>query len=102
MNNSDWMCDSPYYSGPQHRGHRRCVRARRRIEAELRQANVAPEKTKRHRQGLDTSGASGRARGSLVPDVPSPASVQRDRAARQRIREKKRSQRPSVDMSSNE
>jgi len=102
MSNSDWMCDSPYYSGPQHRGHRRCVRARRRIEAELRQANVAPEKTKRRRKGLDTAGTSGRTRGSVVQGVPSPASLQRQGKTRQRIRTEERSQRPPVDMPSNQ
>lgn len=84
-------CDNPYYDGPAHPGHRRCVHARRRIEAEVRQANVAPEKTKRSRKGVAAANTARRQRRKVVQGVPREASVQRsnDDAARQRIREKR-------------
>jgi hypothetical protein len=90
MPTSDWICEHPYYKGRHHRGHRRCVRARRRIEAAKRQANVAPQKTIGDRQGVDTTRAPGRTRGSLVPKVPSPASLQRKGQTGKPVRAKKR------------
>lgn len=52
--NSTSTCDWPYFEGPAHPGHAKCVRVRKRREADKRNASYQVEKTKfRKAQALE-------------------------------------------------
>ena len=46
--------------GRKHEGHDGCIKQRKRTEAQIRQANVAPEKTKRYRLRMAAANSTGR------------------------------------------
>jgi hypothetical protein len=84
------MCGDPYGGNRRHhRGHARCVKARKREEAAARQ--MAAEKEKRNWQRVDAANAPGRTGRSVVPSVPSETSLQRKGKARKRVRNSQRS-----------
>jgi hypothetical protein len=81
------MCDHPYKSGGRHhKGHDRCIRLRKRLEAQARQLAFAEETSKRRRLAVAATEATGRQRGEVVPEVSREASLQRKREALDALR----------------
>lgn len=84
------MCEDPYIgsrakSSKHHKGHMRCVRARKRLEAERKQ-KMAQEASDARRRLVEAAKAARRQPGVVVSEVSSEAPVQRKRKAGNKVR----------------
>jgi hypothetical protein len=102
-------CDTSQwnYHGPKHEGHKRCMRERRRIDAQIRSeeklspADVAKAQAKRSGQGVDSSDSAGQGGRGMVSEVSHPPSIQRERRnkAGSKVRESGQELSPALAMS---